>query len=153
LIRALARPSPSPSSPPPHHLGLSLWIVHRSQRWISMMASRSCVYKLALDSDGDHVLFSPIFCRTPMSRYIDCYSLAKISEILVGAHILVTPIFVTFSAWRAGTTSWYSAGESPPIKAGRPEATPHLVSACGELNTFWKTYEIFSARSGRSHML
>ena len=61
-----------------------------------MMASRSCVYKLTLDSDGDHVFFSPIFCRTPVSRYIDCYSLAKISEILVGADILLTPIFVTF---------------------------------------------------------
>jgi hypothetical protein len=62
----------------------------------------------------------------------------------VGADILLTPIFVTFSAWRAGTTSWYSVGESLPIKAGRPEATPHLASACGELNTFWETYEIFS---------
>jgi hypothetical protein len=30
---------------------------------------------------------------------------------------LSAPKFVTFSVWRAGTTSWYSTGESPPIKA------------------------------------
>ncbi len=78
------------------------------------------MYKLILDSDGDHFLFSPISCRMPVSRYLDCYSLAKISEILGGAVILSTPIFVTFSAWRAGTTSRYSAGESPLIKAGWP---------------------------------
>ncbi len=32
--------------------------------------------------------------------------------------------------------SRYSAGESPPIKAGRPAATAHLVTASGELNIF-----------------
>jgi hypothetical protein len=64
-----------------------------------------------------------------VSRDIDCYSLAKISEILAGANILSTTIFVTFSAWRAGITSRYSAGESPPIKAGRPVATAHLATA------------------------
>ncbi len=48
--------------------------------------------KLILHSDGDHFLFSPI--RTPVSRYIDCYSLAKISEIyFVDAKILLTPTF------------------------------------------------------------
>jgi hypothetical protein len=31
-----------------------------------------------LDSDGDHFLFSPIFDRIPVSRDIDCYSLAKL---------------------------------------------------------------------------
>jgi hypothetical protein len=70
---------------------------------------------------------------------LHCYSLARISEILVGADILLMPIFVTVSAWRAGTTRRYSAGESPPLKAGRPEAMPHLASACGGLNTFWET--------------
>ncbi len=44
-------------------------------------------------------MFLPIFCRRPVSRDIDCCSLAKISEILAGADILLTPIFVTFSAW------------------------------------------------------
>ncbi len=94
---------------------------------------RSWVYKLILDNDGDHFLFSPIFNRILVSRDIDCYSLAKISEILAGANILSTPIFVTFSAWRAGITSRYSAGENPPIKAGRPVATAHLATAYGGL--------------------
>ncbi len=61
------------------------------------------MHKLILDSDGDHFLFSPIFCMTSVSRYIDCYSLAKISEILVDADILSAPKFVAFSAWQAGT--------------------------------------------------
>jgi hypothetical protein len=91
-----------------------------------------------LDSDGDHFLFSPIFDRTPVRSDIDCYSLAKISEILVGADILSGQIFVTFSALQAGTICWYSAGESPPIKAGQPAATAHLVTASGEINTFWE---------------
>jgi hypothetical protein len=41
---------------------------------------RSWVCELILDSDGDHFLFLPLFDRTPVSRYIDCYSLVKISE-------------------------------------------------------------------------
>jgi hypothetical protein len=72
------------------------------------------VYKLILDSDGVPFLFSPIFCRMPVSRYVDCYSLAKISETLAGQRQYLT----------------YSEGESPPIKAGQPEATPHLATAC-----------------------
>jgi hypothetical protein len=40
-----------------------------------------------MDSDGDHFLFSSIFCRTPVSRDSDCYGLAKISEILADANI------------------------------------------------------------------
>ncbi len=54
------------------------------------------------------------------------------------------PKFVTFSAWRAGTISRYGTGESPPIKAGRPEATPHLATACKGINTILETKEIFS---------
>ncbi len=52
--------------------------------------------------------------------------------------------FVAFSAWRAGRISWYSAGESLPIKAGRPEAMPHLSTACKGINTIWEAKEIFS---------
>jgi hypothetical protein len=33
-----------------------------------------------------------------------------------------------FLAWRAGSNSRYSTGESPPIKAGRQELPPHLES-------------------------
>jgi hypothetical protein len=97
------------------------------------------VYKMISDNDGDHFLFSLIFNRMPLSRDINCYSLVKISKILAGANILLMPIFVTFSAWRAGTTSRYSVGESPPIKAGRPVSTTHLATACGVINTFWES--------------
>ncbi len=51
---------------------------------------------------------------------------------------------MTFSAWRAGAISRYSAGKSSLIKAGWPEATPHLVTACKGINTIWETKEIFS---------
>ncbi len=114
--------------------------IQRPQHWISVTASiwRLWVCKLILNSNGDHFLVSPIFCRTPVSRDIECYSLAKISEILAGADILSTPIFVTFSAWWAGTISPYRAGESLPIQAGRPAATAHLATARGGINIFWE---------------
>ncbi len=35
-----------------------------------------------------------------------------------------------FLAWRAGTNSWYSTGESPPIKAGQQHLLPHLETTC-----------------------
>jgi hypothetical protein len=56
----------------------------------------------------------------------------------------LAPKFVTFSAWWAGTISQYSARESPPIKAGRPEAMPHFATACKGINTIWEMKEIFS---------
>ncbi len=84
----------------------------------------------------------------PVSRDIDCYSLAKISEILTGANILSTPIFVTFSARQAGTISQYSAGESPPIKAGRPEATAHLVTARGGIKNYMDVRHVTGTGSG-----
>ncbi len=62
----------------------------------------------------------------------------KISEILAGADILSTPIFVTFLHGGPVQMSRYGAGESPPVKAGQPAATPHLVTACGEHNIFKK---------------
>jgi hypothetical protein len=74
--------------------------------------------------------------RDIVSRDIDCYSLAKISEILAGIDILSTTIFVTFSAWRFGTISQYSVGESPLKKAGRPAATAHLATAHGGINNY-----------------
>jgi hypothetical protein len=83
-------------------------------------------YKPILDSDGDHFLFSPLFNRTPVSRYIDCCSLAKISKFWADADIFSAPKFVTFSAWQAGTISWYSAGESLSIKARQPESNATL---------------------------
>jgi hypothetical protein len=38
----------------------------------------------------------------------------------------------------------YIAGESPPIKAGQPAATVHLVTAHGEINVFREKYENIS---------
>ncbi len=38
-------------------------------------------------------------------------------------------------ACRAGTTSWYSTGETSPIKAERPELGSHLGSTCLRGNT------------------
>jgi hypothetical protein len=32
-----------------------------------------------------------------------------------------------FLAWRAGANSWYSTGETPPIKAGHQGTIPHLA--------------------------
>jgi hypothetical protein len=61
---------------------------------------------------------------------------------LAGANILSTPIFVTFSALRAGTIS--SAGEIPPIKAGPPATTTHLLTARGEINIFREKKENIS---------
>ncbi len=57
---------------------------------------------------------------------------------------MLAPKFVAFSAWQTGRISWYSAGESLPIKAGRPEAMPHLSSACKGINAIGETKEIFS---------
>jgi hypothetical protein len=62
-------------------------------------------------------MFSPIFDRTPVSRDTECYSLAKISEILASADILLTPIFVTFSAWRAGTNKQVQCGRESAHKS------------------------------------
>ncbi len=101
MIRTIARPLPLSSPPmgptPLEHSETSAMNLCDGLNW------RSWVCELILDSDGDHFLFSPIFDRTPVSRDIDCYSLAKISEILASADILWRPIFVTFSAWRTGT--------------------------------------------------
>ncbi len=61
------------------------------------------------------------FYRTPLSRDIDCYSLVKISEILAGADILLTPIFVTFSVWRASTNK--------PVQCGRESAHESIAAS------------------------
>ncbi len=56
-----------------------------------------------------------------------------------------TPIFFFVQCQKfVGATIRNSAEESPSIKAGQPEATPHLATACGGINTIWETKEIFS---------
>jgi hypothetical protein len=80
------------------------------------------VAKLISDSCSDHFLSLLFFDRTPRCRYIDCQSLVKISEILVGANILSTPMYCDFLAWRASTTrpgcdSWIARPGSAPDAA------------------------------------
>ena len=58
------------------------------------------------------------------------------------------PKFVTFSAWRAGTMSRYSTGESPPIKAGN-----HTWRLHAKRTTPSGRRRRSSARSGRSQQL
>jgi hypothetical protein len=55
---------------------------------------------------------------------------------------------------RAGTTGRYSTGETPPIKAERPEPSDHLRSTCMRINTIYKDLnESSSARLGGSQHL
>jgi hypothetical protein len=145
LIGTIARPLP-PLLPPPHG-SYPILDTQRPQPWISVTSSvwRLWVQKLILDSDGDCFLLLPIFDKTPVSRDIDCYSLAKISEILAGADILSTPIFVRFSAMRAGTNK--------PVQCRR-ESAHKSRAACGNFtHTSSRRSRKTSARSGRSQLL
>ncbi len=55
---------------------------------------------------------------------------------------------------RAGTTSWYSTGETPPKKAERPEPSDHLRSSCTRGNTIYEYLNESSlARLGGSKQL
>ena len=55
---------------------------------------------------------------------------------------------------RAGTTSRYSTGETPPIKAERPEPSDHLRSTCLRINTIYEDLnESSSAKLGGSQQL
>jgi hypothetical protein len=54
----------------------------------------------------------------------------------------------------AGTTGWYSMGETPPIKAERPESSDHLRSTCTRINTIYEDLnESSSAILGGSQQL
>ena len=54
----------------------------------------------------------------------------------------------------AGTTSRYSTGETPPIKAEHPEPSDHLRSTCLRINTIYEDLnESSSARLGGSQQL
>ncbi len=131
----------SGEAPPPlaTHTPFSTVRGHSGGSLRQPLIRRLWVWKLILDSDGDHFLFSPLFDKMPVSRYIDCCSWVKISEFYADADILSVSKFVKFSAWQASTISRYSTGESLPIKARRLEATPHLTTACKESNTIRET--------------
>jgi hypothetical protein len=67
------------------------------------------------------------------------------AENLISAEVLTS---------RAGTTGWYSIGETPPIKAERPEPSDHLRSTCKRGNTIYEDLnESSSARLGGSQQL
>ncbi len=54
----------------------------------------------------------------------------------------------------AGTTSRYSTGETPPIKAEQPEPSDYLRSTCLRINTIYEDLnESSSARLGGSQQL
>ncbi len=127
----------SPLSLPPitHTLFWTIQILISGSLWrpLYVLGKRTDI-----GQDGDRFFILPIFYRTPVSRDIDRYSLAKISEILAGVDILSTPTIVMFLYDGLVQMSWYSGEESPPMKAGRPAATTHLVTACGEHNILKK---------------
>jgi hypothetical protein len=55
---------------------------------------------------------------------------------------------------RAGTTSEYSTGETPPTKAERPEPSDHFRSTCLRINIIYEDLkESSSARLGGSQQL
>ncbi len=88
MIGQLCSPYPSPPPPPPKWV-IRYWSTQRPQCWTSVMASvwRLWLHELILDSGGDWFLLLPLFDRMTVSRDIDCYSLAKFSEIVAGADI------------------------------------------------------------------
>ncbi len=61
--------------------------------------------------------------------------------------------FDHFLVWRASTSSRYSTGESPHIKAGHREFLPHLESTCTRFNTSARRRKRPSAVHERSHQL
>ncbi len=69
----------------------------------------------------------------------------------VGAENLTSAEVLTS---HAGTTGRYSTGETPPIKAGRPESSDHLRSTCTRVNTIYEDLiDSSSARLGGSQQL
>ncbi len=110
-----ARRPPPPSLPPtrPHPISAARDISGESLWW-------PLFFLFSTLFDGDHFLFSTLFDTTPVSRYTDCYSLAK------SVNFRQTPIFCRRqNLWHFLHSRPVQCWESPHIKAGRPEATPH----------------------------
>jgi hypothetical protein len=81
-------------------------------------------------------VFFRFFDRALVSRDRDCSSLTKISEILGGhKRFGMHQSFDHFEHGGPVQTSWYSTGESPPIKAGHRGILPHLETTCTRFNT------------------
>ncbi len=92
--------------------------------------------------------------RTPISRVRDCCDLTGMSGIPSRSQTFGWSMDLThFLAWRAGTNSRYSMGESPPIKAERQEPPPHLETTCSRFITSTRRRTCSSAGTGRSQQL
>jgi hypothetical protein len=84
----------------------------------------------------------------------DCCDLTEISGIPGGSLTFGCRMDLDhFLAWRAGTNSRYSMGDSPPIKAGRQELIPHLETTCSRFITSTRRRTCSSAGPGRSQQL
>ncbi len=121
LNKAASAPLPLTSPPPP--FGVYRDFSSGSLWWPPF--SRSGVQNLILDSDGDHFLFSPIFCRTPVSRYVYCYSLAKKQWNLGGHRYFVDAKIcdVFFMAGRYNKLVRYGRESAHKSRAARGNAT------------------------------
>ncbi len=98
--------------------------------------------------------FFRLFDRAPISRDRDCCGLTEISEISGRRQGFGRrQRFDHFEAWRAGTSSRYKTGESPPIKAGHWGTIPHLESTCTRFNTSARRRTRPSAGPERSQQL
>ncbi len=89
--------------------------------------------------------------RTPVSRVRDCCGLAGNSEKPGGCHDFADATILTIS--EHGTSSRYSMGEGPPIKAGHWGTIPHLETTCSRFNTSTRRRTSSSAGPGRSPQL
>jgi hypothetical protein len=70
-----------------------------------------------------------------MSRVRDCCDLTGISRIPGRSLTFGYRVDLGhFLAWWAGTSSRYSTGESPPIKAGHWGTIPHLETTCSKIH-------------------
>jgi hypothetical protein len=100
--------------PPPYHLGQTFWNLARSRGW--PLIWRLWVWQLILDSNSDQIrIFGSVIGHLGAeigfwSFHRNWWKYARLPIILTSAYIL---------ACQACTSSWYSTGETPLIKAGR----------------------------------
>jgi hypothetical protein len=84
-----------------------------------------------------------------MSRDRDCCDLTGISRIPGESQTFGFRVDLGhFLAWRAGTNSRYSTGESPPIKAGHWGTIPHLETTCSRFITSTRSRTCSSSGPG-----
>jgi hypothetical protein len=120
------------SSPPPHK-PLPLLDSLRLQQQISRIASDLEVVSMIADIGQQQLscTFFRLSDRTLVGKVRDYCDLTEISGIPGGSQTFGCRMELGhFLAWRAGTNSRYSTGESPPIKPLWQELPPHLETTC-----------------------